>query len=248
MKLITIVCLFAATIGHASWEEFFPNGLTNAAGEEISPAELNDKDFVCLYFSAEWCGPCKGFTPRLLDFYEEYGDHVEVVLVSKDRSAEAFFQYLNEYSMPWFAVKWQDYRASDENEPLRLIRKYRAGGIPRLVVLDSEGKVVVDNARMEIQNLPEFFAEYYAELDSDSAVRRHIAYQKRKGRELSEEDIAAYRERIDQSYVARAADYQQRFEESQRKVTLGEKPSWNDLVDAYYQQLRAEQGTGTGQP
>ena len=28
------------------------------------------KDFICIYFSAHWCPPCRGFTPVLKDFYE----------------------------------------------------------------------------------------------------------------------------------------------------------------------------------
>ncbi len=30
---------------------------------------LKDKKLVLFYFSAHWCPPCRGFTPKLKDFY-----------------------------------------------------------------------------------------------------------------------------------------------------------------------------------
>ena len=30
---------------------------------------LQDTKIICFYFSANWCPPCKAFTPILADFY-----------------------------------------------------------------------------------------------------------------------------------------------------------------------------------
>ena len=31
---------------------------------------LEDNSIICIYFSAHWCPPCRGFTPILKNFYD----------------------------------------------------------------------------------------------------------------------------------------------------------------------------------
>ena len=60
---------------------------------------------VGLYFSAHWCPPCRGFTPKLADAYKELiglGKSFEIVFLSSDKSEDAFKEYFNE--MPWVAL------------------------------------------------------------------------------------------------------------------------------------------------
>jgi nucleoredoxin len=41
-------------------------------GDSTTPlATLSEKEVVGLYFSAHWCPPCRGFTPKLADAYKE---------------------------------------------------------------------------------------------------------------------------------------------------------------------------------
>ena len=45
--------------------------LIKADGTKKPSSEVFDgKDIICIYFSAHWCPPCRGFTPILKDFYE----------------------------------------------------------------------------------------------------------------------------------------------------------------------------------
>lgn len=58
------------------------------------------------------CPPCKGFTPRLVDFYNkvnEAGKNFEIVFSSGDRNEASFKEYFA--TMPWLALPFQDQRA-----------------------------------------------------------------------------------------------------------------------------------------
>lgn len=93
-----------------------------------------------LYFSASWCGPCQRFTPKLMEVYEELvgkGDF-EIVFVSGDEDDDSFSDYFSK--MPWFAIPYSDSETRD-----RLDEVFEVAGIPCLVILDEEGKVLTDS-------------------------------------------------------------------------------------------------------
>ena len=51
-------------------ELFKGQELLKADGSKVeAEGALQGKDFVCLYFSAHWCPPCRMFTPKLKEFY-----------------------------------------------------------------------------------------------------------------------------------------------------------------------------------
>lgn len=95
---------------------------------------------VGLYFSASWCPPCHRFTPIFAGVYEELvskGDF-EVVFVSSDNDEESFKDYFSK--MPWLSIPFSD---SETNQRLNELFKVR--GIPHLVVLDANGKVLTND-------------------------------------------------------------------------------------------------------
>lgn len=96
---------------------------------------------VVFYFSASWCGPCRNFTPKLVEFYRSYGAKfgVKVVFVSCDHNDGEFGKYYGGH-MPWLAVPFED----ESRE--RLQGRYGVSGIPRAVVVGVGGRVVCDNA------------------------------------------------------------------------------------------------------
>ena len=64
-----------------------------------------------LYFSAHWCPPCRGFTPKLAEWYKTVksgpnGSKFEIVFVSSDKDEQSFSEYFAE--MPWHALPFSD--------------------------------------------------------------------------------------------------------------------------------------------
>uniref|UniRef100_A0A3B5MVW1 Nucleoredoxin n=1 Tax=Xiphophorus couchianus TaxID=32473 RepID=A0A3B5MVW1_9TELE len=130
--------------------------------------------YVGVYFSAHWCPPCRSLTRVLVESYrvvKESGHKFEIVFVSADRSEESFKQYFSE--MPWLAVPY-----SDEARRSRLNRLYGIQGIPTLILLDAEGRVITRQGRVEVLNDPEcrlfpWHPRPVLELSEANAVQLH---------------------------------------------------------------------------
>jgi nucleoredoxin len=104
-------------------------------------AEFEKKKLIAIYFSASWCGPCRKFTPNLVNFYNKNAaahPEFEIVFVSNDKSAPAMESYMRDMRMPWPAVSF------DKAAGIEALRKYAGSGIPCLVVVDETGKVIFD--------------------------------------------------------------------------------------------------------
>jgi nucleoredoxin len=106
-------------------------------GEKKDYKELKDKPYVMYYFSAKWCPPCRRFTPKLVDFYNENGgkENFEIVFVSADRSVDAMKEYMKEKKMPWVAIEHSAKRKTS-------IRKFSPRGIPHLLLTDKKGDII----------------------------------------------------------------------------------------------------------
>ena len=65
----------------------FPDKLLDSDGKEVSSKVLGNK-IVGIYFSAQWCPPCRHFTPSLVEFRDQNKKDFEVVFVSSDRSSK----------------------------------------------------------------------------------------------------------------------------------------------------------------
>lgn len=109
--------------------------------EPLPPGALAGKAYVALYFSAEWCAPCKKFTPLLVEYYNQVSKErsdFEVVYVSQDRSLEQMTRYMAQAGFRFPAIAWDKVKAS------KRITNYSGQGIPCLILLDAEGRVLHD--------------------------------------------------------------------------------------------------------
>ena len=102
---------------------------------------LAQKKLIALYFSAHWCGPCRKFTPQLVEFYNRVAPQhpeFEIVFVSSDRTLFGMETYMRDAQMPWPAIDFAKLPGK------AALQKYAGDGIPCLVLLDASGKVISD--------------------------------------------------------------------------------------------------------
>jgi nucleoredoxin len=135
----------------AEFNKYFGDVLVGKTPEKVNVATaLANKEVVGIYFSAHWCGPCRNFTPQLAEAYKKItskGKPFEIVFVSSDQSEADFQNYYG--SMPWLALPFQDERQD------KLSSKFKIEGIPTLILLDKNGKVISRDGREIISSDPE---------------------------------------------------------------------------------------------
>merc|ERR1712072_1280543 len=103
---------------------------------------------IGLYFSAHWCPPCRGFTPKLAQFYKDgLKDKMEIVFVSSDRDQASFNEYFNE--MPWLAMPFEKRAEKDD-----LSDAFGISGIPSLVVLSTDLTLITSEGRRHVMADP----------------------------------------------------------------------------------------------
>ena len=106
---------------------------------------LGTQDFkgkiLVLDFWASWCGPCRAEIPHLKEAYKEYSNKgVAFFSVSIDKDNAAWRKAMKEENMPWAQV--QAPKAGKD-----VMKQYQFSGIPYILVLDEEGKIVAKNLR-----------------------------------------------------------------------------------------------------
>ncbi len=100
---------------------------------------LANAKYFAVYFSASWCGPCKAFTPDLVTWYNETKPkhpEFELIFASRDTDENAMEAYMATDKMPWPAIKFS------KVERAKNIKALAGSGIPCLVFVDAEGKVL----------------------------------------------------------------------------------------------------------
>ena len=113
---------------------------------EVGFEEIEQSAVVTLYFTADWCPPCRIFTPVLLEFYNDanYPDkRLEIVQVSSDKDIDSFRKHVAH--VPWLAIPFGDARLK------ALKMRYKVTGIPILLLLNRDGSVAHATARADVQ-------------------------------------------------------------------------------------------------
>lgn len=108
--------------------------------KQLGPQDFKGKILV-LDFWASWCGPCRAEIPHLKEAYKEYsGKGVVFFSVSIDKDDAAWRKAMKEENMPWAQVCAP--KAGKD-----VMKQYQFSGIPYILVIDQEGRIVAKNLR-----------------------------------------------------------------------------------------------------
>ena len=153
LTAVSLVALFSAqaaeeTAGEKTvFEQSITRNLVRLQDDKLKrvPADsIDTKDYYAIYYSAHWCPPCRKFTPKLVDFYNEaigHHDNIEVIFVSSDQNEDKMEAYMKKAGMRWLALDFD----KKDNKSSKKLTGYVGRGIPHLVVVDKNGKVLLDS-------------------------------------------------------------------------------------------------------
>ena len=112
--------------------------------KRVASDSIGSKEYYAIYYSANWCPPCRKFTPKLVEFYNnaiDHHDNIEIIFVSSDQNEEKMEQYMKKADMRWLALDFD----KKENKSSKKLTGFVGQGIPHLVVVDKNGKVLSDS-------------------------------------------------------------------------------------------------------
>ena len=131
-----------------SYYDIIGNELIDNNKQTYDLKETTKNKFFGLYFSAKWCGPCRNFTPKLIDFYNK-SENFEVIFVSLDKNQNEFNEYFAK--MPWKSLPFDNQQSEELSE------FFGVQGIPTLILVDHEGNVLTRQGKEIIEKNSSFF-------------------------------------------------------------------------------------------
>jgi len=129
-----------------------PSMVYKLKGENIVKIPLEDivskSEEIAVYFSASWCDPCQGFTPKLIECYNKVNSEVyadenkgrkpedvqafEVILCPVDKDENDYKSYYK--TMPWASLLFEGVSFFR----MKLCESFNLESIPTLLIFDSK--------------------------------------------------------------------------------------------------------------
>jgi thiol-disulfide isomerase/thioredoxin len=112
-----------------------PNFKANTLdGVSTSLSDFRGK-LVLLDFWATWCAPCRDQMPKIAKLYDQTREQGLVLLgINDDESIEKPIEYMKQHAYQWLNLF--------ESKPGSIRRNFAVDGIPTLILIDREGKVI----------------------------------------------------------------------------------------------------------
>ena len=113
-----------------------------------------EKDFIIIYFWDPQCGHCKEETPKLVTFYNEFAEklNVEIFAVCTDTNMVKMKKYIKDKGMDFINVNGPRAYTKDYHE------LYNVFSTPIEIVLDKDKKIIAK--RLQSDQLAEFIENY----------------------------------------------------------------------------------------
>lgn len=124
-------------------------------GKELSLYDLRGH-IVLLDFWASWCGPCMEEMSNVKEIYKRYHDKgLEILGVSLDSKKELWVRAIEKNELEWHHV------STLNKFDCPIARLFRVTGIPRMYILDKDGKIIAQDLRGEelIKTIDKLFTQ-----------------------------------------------------------------------------------------
>jgi thiol-disulfide isomerase/thioredoxin len=137
----------------------------NDLGKDVDGNQVHVTDHqgkvVIISFWASWCEPCKKELPVLAGVVKRVGpEHLKVIAINFEDDAKRF-KYVVDALKVLPITMLRDAKGT-------AARKFRVNAIPRMIVIDRDGKVAADHTGYSESALPEFIDELNALLRSQA--------------------------------------------------------------------------------